>query len=105
LDYTLIGLLAGMPPLAAAQEAQAPQANPMPGDAPSPAPAECKGTGDECRSDEGLVFRLRTLGERDPATQDGTPASSAALQPDRRATVAMEAPGRATVAGKFNLQL
>src|SRR5690606_18949295 len=28
-----------------------------------------------------------------------------ALQPDRRATVAMEAPGRATVAGRFSLQL
>ena len=42
LDYTLIGLLASMPPLALAQEA--------------PAPTDC--AGDECSSEEGLLFRL-----------------------------------------------
>jgi hypothetical protein len=108
LDYTLIGLLAGTPPLAAAQEveeAPASQADPASGETPRAAPAECEGTGDECRSDEGLVFRLRTLGERDPATQGADPGLSAALQPDRRVTIAKDAPGRATVAGKFSLQL
>jgi len=88
LDYTLIGLLASMPPLVLAQEAQA--------------PTGC--TGDECSSEEGLLFRLRTLGERNPVVA-GDAASSAVLQPDRRVDVDMAAPGRATVAGQFNLQL
>jgi hypothetical protein len=88
LDYTLIGLLASMPTLTLAQEAQA--------------PTDC--TGDECSSEEGLLFRLRTLGERDPVVA-GDSASSATLQPDRRVDIDMAAPGKATVAGQFNLQL
>ncbi|HEX7801737.1 MAG TPA: hypothetical protein VF471_03135 [Pseudoxanthomonas sp.] len=88
LDYTLIGLLASMPPLVLAQEA--------------PTQADC--AGDECSSEEGLLFRLRTLGERDPKAPADA-ASSPALQPDRRVDIDMAAPGRATVAGQFNLQL
>ncbi|WP_211840856.1 hypothetical protein [Pseudoxanthomonas sacheonensis] len=88
LDYTLIGLLASMPPLALAQETQA--------------SADC--AGDECSSEEGLLFRLRTLGERNPVVPADA-ASPAALQPDRRVDIDTAAPGRATVAGQFNLQL
>ena len=56
LDYTLIGLLASLPPLAQAQDAQSPSAA-----TPPVSGADC--TGDECSSEEGLLFRLRTLGD------------------------------------------
>ena len=77
LDYTLIGLLAGTPAFATAQDMQEAQTDAASGN--TQPPGDCVGAGDECRSDEGLVFRLLTLGESDPATQDGTPASSPAL--------------------------
>ena len=100
LDYTLIGLLASLPPLAQAQDAQSPSAA-----TPPVSGADC--TGDECSSEEGLLFRLRTLGESDPLAPAGS-SSSQALQPDRRVDIDLgrgAAPGRATVAGKFVLRL
>lgn len=97
LDYTLIGLLASMPSAAIAQDASASQAG-----AQTPPPNDC--SGDECSSEEGLLFRLRTQGERNP-TAPANASSSPALQPDRRVDIDLPAPGNATVAGKFNLQL
>jgi hypothetical protein len=96
LDYTLIGLLASMPPAAIAQDASASKAD------AAQTPTDC--AGNECSSEEGLLFKLRTQGERNP-TAPANAASSIALQPDRRVDVHMPAPGKATVAGKFNLQL
>jgi hypothetical protein len=100
LDYTLIGLLAGAAPVAAAQ-------------APSPAPVKADGAatpvecdGQQCAGEEGLLFRLRTRSYDRPVTQ-GTneQSSSPALQPDRRVTVATEQPGKATAMGKFSIDL
>jgi hypothetical protein len=100
LDYTLIGLLAGAAPLAAAQSAEAPTRDA--GD--EPAPVDC--TSDACKSDEGLLFRLRTRSYDKPVTHDTSEKSSSpALQPDRRVTVATEQPGKATATGKFSIDL
>ena len=104
LDYTLIGLLSGVAPLAVAQDA-------VPAGTPSTADAGRTGcAGDGCNSADTLLFKLRTRGERDPATSATSDAASPeALQPDRRVTIATETgtkqPGRATVAGKFSIQL
>ena len=56
--------------------------------------------------DDGLVFRLRTRGTARPVTT-GTHAgsSSGELEPDRRATVAVERAGKATALGKFSVSL
>ncbi|WP_368563039.1 hypothetical protein [Pseudoxanthomonas sp. UTMC 1351] len=115
LDYTLIGLLAGLPTMSVAQDeppqslagtnaaqANAPQVSST-DDPTAKALSEC--TGDECRSGEELLFKLRTRGEREPATAGVKQTDSQTLQPDRRVTVAMEPAGRARVAGKFSLQL
>ncbi len=102
LDYTLISLLAGMPPLAAAQEAPA---TPKPEATSSTTQDAPDCAGNECSSEEGLIFKLRSVGERDPVTKAGEDASSAVLQPDRRVDIGMPSSGRATVAGNFNLQL
>ncbi|HEY4529146.1 MAG TPA: hypothetical protein VIG97_02270 [Luteimonas sp.] len=109
LDYTLIGLLAGMAQAASAQEpAQAP-AVARPDGANSAAAAEnnatsCDGVG--CHSDEGLLFRLRTRSYDMPVTEGTSPASSSeALQPDRRVAMALETPGRAVAQGRFQVQL
>ncbi|KAF1717896.1 hypothetical protein CSC74_03035 [Pseudoxanthomonas yeongjuensis] len=102
LDCALIGLLAGMAPLAEAMEGSSgsgiPQAEPV---ASSP---QCTVQG--CTGKEGLLFQVRTRSYDVPVTQ-GTDArsSSEALQPDRRVTVAMEQPGRAVVTGRFSITL
>ncbi len=109
LDYTLIGLLAGIAASAAAQEAVRAPADgapvAMPAEAEAPAvPMDCTASG--CTSQEGLLFKLRTRGERKPLTQGETEnSSSEALQPDRRVTVGMEQPGKAVATGKFSVQL
>lgn len=100
LDYTLIGLLAGTVPVAAAQT----PASPAPRSGDAAASVDCGDDG--CRGEEGLLFRLRTRSYDRPVTQ-GTDArsSSEALQPDRRVTVATEPPGKATAMGKFSIDL
>jgi hypothetical protein len=101
LDYTLIGLLAGAAPLAAAQTAAS---SPTQAGDQATKPVEC--TGDGCSSDEGLLFRLRTRSSDKPVTQGTDARSSAdALQPDRRVSVATEQPGKATAMGKFSIDL
>lgn len=61
---------------------------------------------DGCRSDEGLVFELRTRSYDKPVTVDTTKRStSEALQPDRRVTIGMEPPGRAEAQGRFSVTL
>src|SRR5262249_13135917 len=59
---------------------------------------------DECRSDEGLLFRVRTRGEDKPVVQGDDPA---ALQANRRVDVVREnvTPGAAKIAGKFQIDL
>ncbi len=102
LDYTLIGLLAGTAPLAAAQSAE--PSTRSAADADTPATVDC--TSDACKSDEGLLFRLRTRSYDKPVTHDTSEKSSSpALQPDRRVTVATEQPGKATATGKFSIDL
>lgn len=102
LDATLIGILAGMASAAAsAQDAVALETSA--GEAPQAA-LDCDSDG--CRSGEETLFRLRTRSYDQPVTT-GTSArsSSAALQPDRRVSVALEQPGRATALGRFSVQL
>lgn len=114
LDYTLIGILAGMSHAAIAQDdktsslpAVAQQATSTPASTPA-APSgtdgvNCSQSG--CNSDRGVVMRVRTRGERDPITRDTTAATSQALQPDRRVTVETEHPGAAVAIGKWSAQL
>jgi len=101
LDYTLMGLLAGMAPLAAAQDGSQAGQDRAEGTA---APVDCDTQG--CTGEEGLLFRLRTRSYDKPVTR-GTDAksSSTALQPDRRVSVALEQPGKATATGKFSIDL
>jgi len=108
LDYTLISLLAGMTPVVSAQ------AQHETDQAPSPAAAATQETpaaavdcnGEACTSEEGVLMRVRTRGEREPETSGTTTASSsAALQPDRRVTVETEQPGKAVATGKWSVQL
>ena len=102
LDYTLISLLAGMTPLAIAQETAPAAAEKIEGAAQAPE-VDCTDAG--CSSQDGLLFRLRTRGERKPVVDAGDNASSEALQPDRHVTVALEQPGKAVAKGKFSIQL
>ena len=102
LDYTLISLLAGAAPMAAAQDATQPSTDKADGTVQA---AEVACTEAGCSSQEGLLFRLRTRGERKPTVSAGKNASSETLQPDRRVTVALEQPGKAVATGKFSVQL
>jgi putative salt-induced outer membrane protein YdiY len=104
LDMTLIGLLsagvlsAGVSP-AMAQDAQ-PEGEPRDSTATTSA-AQCNG--DECRSGEGLLFRVRTRGEERPVAVG---ADADALQQNRRVDVIREdLPGTAKIAGKFAIDL
>ncbi|QOW21708.1 TonB-dependent receptor [Novilysobacter avium] len=101
LDYTLITLLAGMASTASAQQAAPDAAN----DADdAPVAVECGADG--CRTDEGLLFKLRTRGLAEPVTEGtGVRSSSEALAPDRRVSVGLVAPGKAQVSGKFSMAL
>ena len=104
LDYTLIGVLAGMTPLAGVQEADARTQTPQDKAEGTAQLLEC--TDESCASQEGLLFRLRTRSYDKPVTQGtGKQSSSAELQPDRRVTVAIEQPGKAVALGKFSIPL
>ncbi|MDR7067350.1 hypothetical protein J2X02_000167 [Pseudoxanthomonas japonensis] len=102
LDYTLISLLAGTAPMAVAQDATAPQVQA----AAEGESASVTCDAERCTSEDGLFFRLRTRSYDSPVTA-GTDAhaSSAALQPDRRVTVATESPAKAVVTGKFSIDV
>ena len=102
LDYTLISLLAGMAPLAVAQESGQAATDKTEGTAQAPS-VDCTDSG--CSSQDGLLFRLRTRGERKPVVNAGENGSSETLEPDRRVTVALEQPGKAVAKGKFSVQL
>ena len=96
LDCTIIGLLyAGVAVPASAQEAPAP----MP-----PANAQTACDGDVCRSDEGLLFQVRTQGEGQQAAKGD---SAQDLQANRRVDVTMEpaSPGVARVTGRLSVNL
>ena len=67
LDYTLIGLLAGMAPLAMAQESVQSASGDAGGTAQAEPAVDCTDSG--CTSQEGLLFRLRTRGERKPVVE------------------------------------
>ncbi len=63
-----------------------------------------------CQSDQGVVVRIRTRGEREPQTGATTDTSSSpVLQPDRRVSVVMDSPapppGQANVVGKWSFQI
>jgi hypothetical protein len=105
LDYTLISLLAGMAPLAVAQNTtDTPQDQPPEQEQIAAATVDCTDT--TCTDEAGLLLRLRTRGYTKPVTEGtGKQSSSEALQPDRRVTVAVEPPGKATATGKFSIAL
>jgi hypothetical protein len=97
LDTALIGILAGMSSAVLAQ--------PRPAAAATDPTMDCEDGA--CTTEAGdLVFRVRTRSFDQPVSV-GTDArsSSEALQPDRRVSVALDEPGRATVRGAFSAQL
>lgn len=102
LDSTLICLLAGVSPLAVAQDAA--PATPAAGATPDAAAPAVDCEGDACVSGEGVLMRVRTRGERESVVP-GDAASTRALAPDRRVTVATEQPGKAVATGKWSMQL
>ena len=106
LDYTLITLLAGMamPGIASAQAPEAATPKPASGSG-TPAQADVDCTEQACTSDGEVVLRVRTRGERESVTAKDTPATSQALQSDRRVTIEAEQPGRAVAIGKWSVQL
>lgn len=113
LDYTLIGLLAGMATHAHAQDtAKGATKAPDPGTgaqasgdiAEGTAQASC--TEEGCSSPDGLLFKLRTRSYTKLVTQGtSVQSSSEQLQPDRRVTIAMEQPGKAVAVGKWSIQV
>ncbi len=106
LDYTLMGLLAGMVSPALAQDAVDAGANPAVIQAPQQAASQIACQADACSADEGVLFKLRTRSYDEPVTQGTSEASSSlALQPDRRVSVGLEAPGRAEAVGHFLMHL
>ncbi len=122
LDYALVCALAGVAPTVLAHEASPPQADMQSDstnvDAADKAAADATGDaaqegtpavdcqGDTCTTDQGVLMRIRTRGERQPVTQGTTTQSSSqALQPDRRVTVETEQPGKAVAIGKWSVSL
>lgn len=112
LDYTLIGVLAGMASAtvhAQAQEApkgaQAQAAGAAQAEWVEPAAdMTCGETG--CESESGLLFKLRTRSYDKPVTEGTSERSSSAeLQPDRRVSIGLNEPGKATIQGKFSIDL
>jgi len=101
LDLALVAALYGVVPAALAQDADGAASA---GANAIPAGTDCSDRA--CTSGDGLLFRLHTRSYDQPAS-DGTDAGSSAeaLQPDRRASIAVQAPGRAEVAGRFSVQL
>lgn len=106
LDYSLLSLLAGTTSLAAAQASTAgnlSQVDQNNADTPSVS-VNCDDA--NCATEEGLLFSLRTRGYDRPKSQGTTRQSpDEALQPDRRVTVAMERPGKATALGRFSIDV
>src|SRR5690606_31922567 len=94
LDGALIAILAGLASPGAAAQGAAP--------APDAPGVDCTGAG--CSTQDGILVRIRTRGERQPRT-DGAAEGGAALQPDRRVTVDAAAPGRAVALGKWSVPL
>ena len=115
LERALFTLFSGACSVASAQGPAAPAPAPVTAPPVAGQPANCSAT--ECRSAEGLLFRLQTRGARAPVTRDTTVQSGdEALQPDRRVTVELTEPagtsrvdtalpGRAVASGKFSVQL
>ncbi len=89
LDRTLIALLLGAPALATAQQAAVPA-------------ADCNSAG--CEDAGQVLFRVRSLGDRAPVTPTDA-SGAAALQPDRRVDVGVQAPGKAVAKGRFTINL
>ena len=89
LDSTLICLLAGVSPLAVAQDAA--PATPAAGATPDAAAPAVDCEGDACVSGEGVLMRVRTRGERERVAPEDA-SSTGALAPDRRVTVAKLTP-------------
>lgn len=58
----------------------------------------------QCVSSDGVLFKIKSLGELDPVT-DSQAKTIPALAPDRRTTVQAEPPGKAAVVGKWSVQL
>lgn len=72
--------------------------------AADPAPIRCDGT--QCNAEGELLFSLRSRSYDEPVTEGtSTRSSSQALQPDRRVSVAIDEPGKATVRGEFMIRL
>ncbi|MBT2748127.1 MULTISPECIES: hypothetical protein [unclassified Lysobacter] len=120
LDYTLICILTGVVRVAGAQTPPPTAPTSPPSKTAESAPGDggntvnCDDGG--CASDQGVLFELRTRGERKPLTHGTSEKSSSeVLQPDRRVTVEAEdvnsawqnkpLPGKAVVVGKWSLQL
>lgn len=58
----------------------------------------------QCASDEGVLFKIRSLGERDPVS-NASADSIKAMAPDRRTTLSVTDPGKAVAIGKWSAQL
>jgi hypothetical protein len=102
LDYTLIGLIAGMAQMAATQTVFAQNAEAATDALPAP-PTQIDCNGRDCTSQDGLLLRVRTRGEQQPETSGTTDGdSSPVLQPDRRVTVETEQPGKVQAIGKWS---
>lgn len=99
LDRALLGILAGLSPVAMAQDAA-----PLEAVTTAPVELDCDGAG--CTAGEDVLFRLRTRSYDEPVTAGADKNSgSSALQPDRRVSIAMEGPGRADIGGSFSIRL
>lgn len=101
IDLGLATLLTGVSHAALAQDQSVPE----------PVPAEVAEdrltcSAQACSDSDGIVFRLRTHNYSRPVSiGTNSHSSSEALQPDRRATIAVEQPGQATALGKFSISL
>lgn len=89
-----------LPSTAFAQEQQ-PQAS-------APGTVDCSQQG--CVTETGdVLLQVKSRGEQEPVTAPSTPATSEALQPDRRVTIdsaeAKQKPGKVVAIGKWSMQL
>lgn len=65
---------------------------------------ECDASG--CKADGDLLFTLRSRSYDEPVTEGtSTKSSSQVLEPDRRVSLALDEPGKATVTGNFLIRL
>jgi len=99
LDCTLISLLAGGAPWAMAQDSNV--ADEVDGIAKA---VDCDARG--CSDDGELLVRLGTRSYDQPRSTDTSRSSSSQqLQPDRRVSIGVQAPGKAVATGKFAIDL